>query len=163
MDPGKQSVGIHSDNQNRSIWLSNSKVPEADGQPLVDTSTAAGGRKKLGGFAIVGLIRWLITALLLMGFVLAVHFYQGKVLDNNDKSIFESIIVTLSLIVGLNIASALKDIAKQMRWWFLSLKRRDLSEVRDIPFVTRARVLSGVDSEVTFRSNSFCKVTAWSM
>ncbi|KAJ0117022.1 hypothetical protein J7T55_003438 [Diaporthe amygdali] len=104
-------------------------VPETDGQPLVDTSAAADGRKKLGGFAIVGLIRWLITALLLMGFVLAVHFYQGKVLDNNDKSIFESIIVTLSLIVGLNIASALKDIAKHMRWWFLSLKRRDLSEV----------------------------------
>lgn len=64
-----------------------------------------------------------------MGFVLAIHFYQGRVLSDNDKSIFESIIVTLSLVVGLNIASALKDIAKHMRWWFLSLKRRDLSEV----------------------------------
>lgn len=67
-----------------------------------------------------------------MGFVLAVHFYQGRVLSNNDKSIFESIIVTLSLVVGLNIASALKDIAKHMRWWFLNLKRRNLSEVCEL-------------------------------
>lgn len=98
-----------------------------------------------------------------MGFVLAVHFYQGRVLSNNDKSIFESIIVTLSLVVGLNIASALKDIAKHMRWWFLSLKRRDLSEVCEVPFVTPVVAFSGANNEDISRSYSFCIVTAWSM
>lgn len=97
-----------------------------------DKLDAARGKKRPWGFAVAGLIKWLITAVLLMGFVLTVHFYSGRVLSNDDKSIFESIVVTLSLVVGLNIASALKDIAKHMRWWFLSLKRRDLSEVYEI-------------------------------
>lgn len=98
-----------------------------------------------------------------MGFVLAVHFYQGRVLNNNDKSIFESIIVTLSLVVGLNIASALKDIAKHMRWWFLSLKRRDLSEVCKPHLDSHVLAFSSIYIEITFRSYSFCTVTVWSM
>lgn len=145
------------------IWLSNSKVLQPDGRPLADKSTPTDGKKKLRHFAVAGIIRWLITALILMGFVLAVHFYQGRVLSNNDKSIFESIIVTLSLVVGLNIASALKDIAKHMRWWFLSLKRRDLSEVCKIALVAPVLASSDIDIEITLRSYSFYIATAWSM
>jgi hypothetical protein len=127
------------------IWLSNSKVPLFDDGSTTDHihSTGSDGSKNLRGFVIAGFIKWLITAVLLMGFVLAIYFYQGRVLSDNDKSIFDSIIVTLSLVVGLNIASALKDIARQMRWWFLSLTRRDLPEVRafELPSMVVTHVL----------------------
>lgn len=135
VDLDTKPVGIYSDTKS-SLMAKQLEVSHRDGQHQADAPTVADGEQRPGGFVVSGLIRWLITALLLMGFVLAVHFYQGRVLNNNDKSIFESIIVTLSLVVGLNIASALKDIAKHMRWWFLSLKRRNLSEVREIPLVT---------------------------
>lgn len=132
-DTGKRPVGVYPETQNCSYLANELKVSDQpDGRPLSDKPDAAKGKKRLWGFAVTGLIKWLITALLLMGFVLTVHFYSGRVLSNNDKSIFESIVVTLSLVVGLNIASALKDIAKHMRWWFLSLKRKEFSEVYKI-------------------------------
>lgn len=164
MDISKIPVGVYPETQNRSYLANQLEVSDQpNGRPLGNKPKAADGKKRLRGFAVAGLIKWLITALLLMGFVLTVHFYQGKVLSNNDKSIFDSIVVTLSLVVGLNIASALKDIAKHMRWWFLSLKRRDLSEVNEILYVIPVWISSGIDIEIHCRLNSSCIVTACSM
>lgn len=160
LDPDTHPVGFYSEIRTRSFLAKQLKVPLSGGRTLTDQLATISSGNRLGGFAVTGLVKWLITALLLMGFVLAVHFYQGRVLSDNDKSIFESIIVTLSLVVGLNIASALKDIAKHMRWWFLSLKRRDLSEVRVLFCRSLLRPLGGTNSGIISRSSSFCIVTA---
>ena len=89
----------------------------------------------LQSFIVIGLIRCLLSSMLAAGFCIAIGKYQGFVLNPLEKSVFEAIIVALSLALGLNIASALKETAIHMRWWFLSMKKRPFKEVALPPTV----------------------------
>jgi hypothetical protein len=77
-----------------------------------------------------GLTRWVITLLLSGGFYLSVQLYRDRVISTTTKSTFDAIIVGFSIAFGLNIASALKAVAMDLRWWVLSMKRRPSKEVR---------------------------------
>jgi hypothetical protein len=78
---------------------------------------------------IHGLIRWIITVILIAGFYLVVRLYQNRILTPDSKGTFGFIIIGLSIGLGLNIASALKAAALDLRWWILTRKRRSAKEV----------------------------------
>lgn len=74
--------------------------------------------------------RWLITAGLCGGYVLATRIYQKKGAQSEaQKKMYNSITVGISIALGLNIASAFKDMALNMRWPILSGRKRNLVEV----------------------------------
>lgn len=52
-----------------------------------------------------------------------------------EKKTYNTITTGISIALGLNIASAFKDIALNMRWPILSLRKRNLVEVRVYPGV----------------------------
>lgn len=76
-----------------------------------------------------GLARCLISWILIGGFYASVWGYKDRVLSPRTKSLFDAITVALSIAFGLNIASSLKAIALDLRWWVLSIKRRSSQEV----------------------------------
>jgi hypothetical protein len=63
-----------------------------------------------------GMVRWVITLLLMAGFYLAIWSYQERVISPTTKSIFDAIIVGISIAFSLNIGSSLKAIALDLRW-----------------------------------------------
>ena len=77
-----------------------------------------------------GLVRCLITWSLIGGFYGILWDHKGRVLSSGAKSRFDAITVALSIAFGLNVASALKAIALDLRWWILSLEKRPSREVR---------------------------------
>jgi len=103
-----------------------------DGQPAYGVPEGQSSPSVLRRLVIPGVLRWFVSALCVGGFVLLVQFYEGWVLSPHDKTVFEALLTALSLALGLNIASALKSIALQTRWWLLSHKRRSEKEVRMI-------------------------------
>lgn len=50
-------------------------------------------------------------------------------MTETDKQRYNFLVIGLSLALGMNLASSLKSMATDMRWWILSLKRRKLREV----------------------------------
>ena len=52
-------------------------------------------------------------------------------LSPQSKSLFDAITIALSIGLGLNIASALKANALDLRWWILSFEKRPSQEVCD--------------------------------
>ena len=79
-----------------------------------------------------GLVRCLISWILIAGFYISLWKYKDRVISPRTKSGFDAITVALSIAFGLNIASSLKAIALDLRWWVLSMKRRSSREVRSI-------------------------------
>ena len=78
-----------------------------------------------------------------MGFyVLLWKFKKPRVISPETKSAFDAITVALSIAFGLNIASSLKGVALNARWWILSMKRRTSSEVRIFALALSQVVLS---------------------
>lgn len=75
--------------------------------------------------------RFAITAALCIGYVVAAKVWQNKgVQSENQKKVYNTITTGISIALGLNIASAFKDMALNMRWPILSSKKRSLEEVR---------------------------------
>jgi hypothetical protein len=72
--------------------------------------------------------------------------------------VFDVINVALSIAFGLNIASSLKEIALDFRWWILSYRRRPTQEVRILCRFLELLIVNGfIDSS---RLNSFCVAIA---
>lgn len=59
-------------------------------------------------------------------------------LSPHSKSIFDAITIGISIAFGLNIASALKANALDLRWWILSFEKRPSEEVRVVLFEERS-------------------------
>ena len=76
-----------------------------------------------------GLARCLISWLLIGAFYISLWRYKDRILSPRTKSHFDTITVALSIALGLNVASALKTIALDLRWWFLSMGKRPSREV----------------------------------
>ncbi|KAH8816546.1 hypothetical protein F5884DRAFT_226998 [Xylogone sp. PMI_703] len=75
--------------------------------------------------------RWFITAGLCAAYYFAVQTYVKKsVLSEPKKKEFNAITTAISIALGLNIASAYKDMALNMRWVILSRRKpRNLEEM----------------------------------
>jgi len=50
-------------------------------------------------------------------------------MSSAKKRQFNALITGLSICLGLNIASSLKAMAIELRWWILSRRKRPLHEV----------------------------------
>jgi hypothetical protein len=76
-----------------------------------------------------GLARCVISWVLIAGFYISLWMYKDRVISPERKSGFDAITVALSIALGLNIASSLKSIALDLRWWVLGKRRRPSKEV----------------------------------
>jgi len=57
-------------------------------------------------------------------------------LSLQQKSVFDAIILGISIALGLNFAASLREIAIYMRWWFFARKEihiREASLCPDLP------------------------------
>jgi hypothetical protein len=86
-------------------------------------------KKHIERFLLWGGLRWLLAATLSFLYYIVIRLYQGHTLTSRQKSILDALFVGLSIAMGLNIATALKQIATHMRWWFLDTRRTDFYEV----------------------------------
>jgi hypothetical protein len=102
-------------------------------------------------FIVVGLLRLLGTAILAVLFYLLIRFYQDRTLASGQKTIFDALVVAISLALGLNSAASLRHIAIHAKRWFDGRRNTRVTEVR------RSRTRSGKEpvgakiSALTFR------------
>lgn len=78
-----------------------------------------------------GFIKWFIT-LALMAIIGSIMYYYSthvRPMTEKDKQKYNFLVVGLSLALGMNLASSLKQMAVDVRWWVLSLTKRSLREV----------------------------------
>lgn len=127
--PSRVSHGYPS---RRSTSTENLVVPLPTGNK---TRTPKAGAKKLSNMRRIifhGLARCIISWILVAGFYVSLWLIKGRVISPRAKSAFDAITVALSIAFGLNIASSLKEIALDFRWWILdrrlNLGRKQISE-----------------------------------
>ncbi|KAG6003758.1 hypothetical protein E4U21_001761 [Claviceps maximensis] len=83
-------------------------------------------RKLLGAC----LSRWVLTLVLCMSIYLVLWQYSSKTaMVTAKKKEFNTLIVGLSILLSLNLASSLKHMVATLRWWVLSLKEWKPREV----------------------------------
>lgn len=118
--------------------LQHTKEEPPSTQPIPSAALPAQSRhrktraKKASNVARIlyhGLARCTITWILIAAFSLSLWFCKDKVISPRTKSLFDAINVALSILFGLNIASSLKEMALDFRWWFLAGRRRRAEEV----------------------------------
>ncbi len=75
-------------------------------------------------------VRWLISLLLCAAWVMATRVVvnEGAVTETR-KRLYNAATTGVALALGLNIASAFKDMALNMRWPILANRERNLIEV----------------------------------
>lgn len=67
------------------------------------------------------LVRWAMTAALAAGTYIVLWQYSRKeAMVSNKKKEFNTLIIALSIALGLNIASSMKHMVRELRWWVLS-------------------------------------------
>ena len=115
------------------------KTPRQQGAPLLEGRHQRPSyayehfnpRKQLGKVLLVSICRWLLTAVLGVSiYVVLWHYSSNEVLSIRTKRQFNALVVGLSIGLGLNIASSLKAMAGEVRWWILSLQEWPIREVR---------------------------------
>ncbi|KAH8650629.1 hypothetical protein BGZ60DRAFT_498422 [Tricladium varicosporioides] len=86
--------------------------------------------RQLRHILFTSLGRWVVTLLLCAGYIGAVLYYRGRgAQDEMHKKVFNTITTGISISMGLNIASAFKDMSLNMRWPILHMRKRSLEEV----------------------------------
>jgi hypothetical protein len=58
-------------------------------------------------------------------------FSRDQVMSHDAKLWFNAISIGLLMALGMSVAEAFKRMAVDIRWWILSRKKRNLSEVSD--------------------------------
>ncbi|KAL7943322.1 hypothetical protein V8C42DRAFT_354146 [Trichoderma barbatum] len=67
------------------------------------------------------ILRWAMTLLLVVGAYLVLWRYSLKqAMLSNKKKEFNTLIIAISIALGLNIASSMKHMVRELRWWVLS-------------------------------------------
>lgn len=80
--------------------------------------------RQLRRLLLKSLVRWLITVVLcvsIYGVLLAYSSHDA--LPQRKKLEFNTLVIALTISLGLNIASSLKANAMELQWWLLSLRR----------------------------------------
>jgi hypothetical protein len=58
-------------------------------------------------------------------------FSRDQVMSHDTKLWFNAISIGLLMALGMSVVEAFKRMAVDIRWWILSRKKRNLSEVSD--------------------------------
>ncbi|KAK0102798.1 hypothetical protein ONS95_006395 [Cadophora gregata] len=86
--------------------------------------------KQLRHILLGSSFRWLITAGLCGGYILATRLWQQQGAQSEArKKVYNALTTGISIALGLNIASAFRDMALNMRWPILSGRKRNLVEL----------------------------------
>lgn len=89
--------------------------------------------KQLRHLLIGSSVRWVLSLLLCAAWVLATRLVvQEGAVTETKKRIYNAATTGIALALGLNIASAFKDMAMNMRWPILANRERNLIEVNVI-------------------------------
>ncbi|KAL7930270.1 hypothetical protein V8C35DRAFT_313426 [Trichoderma chlorosporum] len=96
------------------------------------------------------LVRWVMTMLLVVGTYLVLWRYSAKeAMLSNKKKEFNTLIIAISIALGLNIASSMKHMVRELRWWVFSwyewtpkeadciLQSENFSSLFSLGYVTR--------------------------
>ncbi|PHH87981.1 hypothetical protein CDD83_8156 [Cordyceps sp. RAO-2017] len=79
-------------------------------------------RRQLRRLASASLARWLLTVALTAAIYAVLWAYSARPAMTSDKKReFNGLVIGLSIGLGLNIASSLKAMVSELRWWLLSL------------------------------------------
>lgn len=115
---------------NHSVGASKEDVQKFDDVKLKALRKSFNHRKQLKQLLLDGFGRWSITALLVLCLYLTLWRYSTKsVMSQAGKLRFNALVTGISIALGLNIASSLREMALEMRWWILSRRKRSLYEV----------------------------------
>lgn len=78
-----------------------------------------------------GFLKWFISLAMMASLSGIMYNYSTNVrpMSEKDKQTYNFLVVGLSLALGMNLASSLKQMVVDMRWWILSLTKRNLREV----------------------------------
>jgi hypothetical protein len=104
--------------------------------------------------------RWGITVALCTAYILVTILWNNKgPVDENSKKIYNTITTGISIALGLNIASAFKDMALNMRWPILSHQKRSLKEVSLWPLADFGEMqgLANSHSSISFFTPIACR------
>ncbi|GAB0137373.1 hypothetical protein EsDP_00005641 [Epichloe bromicola] len=94
-------------------------------------------RRQLRNLLGACLTRWLMTMVLCASIYLVLWQYSSKTaMVTSKKKEFNALIVGLSILLSLNLASSLKHMAATLRWWLLSLKEWKPREAAQIGLAT---------------------------
>lgn len=86
-------------------------------------------RRQLRKLLFLALTRWLLTASVIGAlYGVLVHYSSKEVMIRGKKRTFNAVMTALSITLSLNLASSLKAMAGDMRWWILSLRDWSLLE-----------------------------------
>ncbi|KAM0253918.1 hypothetical protein ACHAQJ_007093 [Trichoderma viride] len=99
-------------------------------------------------------VRWAMTVALVVGIYIVLWRYSRKAaMVSNKKKEFNTLIIALSIVLGLNIASSLKHLVRELRWWVLSwyewtpreadciLQSENFSSLFQLGYVTRRHLV----------------------
>ncbi|KAH6857681.1 hypothetical protein B0T12DRAFT_393900 [Alternaria alternata] len=93
--------------------------------------------------AVPGLVSCAISWILIASFYVLVWLHKDRVISPHTKSAFDAAIVGLGIAFGLNVASGLKGIALDFRWWILNSRKRSGHELVQTGIATLSLTLSG--------------------
>ncbi|KAF4465787.1 hypothetical protein FALBO_7361 [Fusarium albosuccineum] len=101
---------------------------------------------------VANLLRWLITVVFVGAIYVVLWYYSQKdVISTQTKREFNALIIGLSLGLGLAITFSLEAMAKEIRWWILSLRQWP---IREAELILKAKDLSRI-VQLTWVSRSF--------
>ncbi|APA07111.1 hypothetical protein sscle_02g018810 [Sclerotinia sclerotiorum 1980 UF-70] len=86
--------------------------------------------KQFWHILLKSLARWLITLILCIAYLVALRVWNQKgTVTETSKRIFNAITTGVSIALGINIATSLKDMALNARWPILHARKRNLYEL----------------------------------
>ncbi|KAJ4215386.1 hypothetical protein NW759_009806 [Fusarium solani] len=129
---------------------SRSPKPESPEEPRQTPSHYTDKRfhhqKKLRKALTANLIRWLISAVFVIAIYVVLRHYSNKdVMSGETKREFSALIIGLSLGLGLSITFSLEAMAKEIRWWILSLRKWP---DREAELILKAKDLNRIISQI---------------
>ncbi|KAL6363865.1 hypothetical protein LRP88_03290 [Fusarium phalaenopsidis] len=129
---------------------SRSPKPESSEEPRQTPSHYTNKRfhhqKKLRKALTANLIRWLISAVFVIAIYVVLWHYSNKdVMSGETKREFSALIIGLSLGLGLSITFSLEAMAKEIRWWILSLRKWPH---REAELILKAKDLNRIISQI---------------
>lgn len=119
----------------QSTQSCHSSIHECDDvAPTIAVSPVFAGlrarKRPLRKIVIKVIFLWLTTSVIAgcIYVVLSVYSHK-KVMSQGQKRIFNTIIVGLSIALGLSIAGSLDSMVADLRWWILSRRYRSIHKV----------------------------------
>ncbi|KAM3084006.1 hypothetical protein ACMFMG_001887 [Clarireedia jacksonii] len=90
----------------------------------------ANSKKQFWNILLESLARWLITVVLCIAYIFAIRVWYSKgTVTEPSKRVFNALTTGISIALGINIATALKDYAMLARWPIMNNRKRNLNEL----------------------------------